>query len=88
MSEVGAEDRVGEAEVGLVAGGFVADVAFSDVVTEKSDEVSGQCNIRLDGVVITSHTELCGGWDFVPLENSFLLEDFEVGKRDGVVPIR
>jgi hypothetical protein len=32
VSEMGAEGGVWEAEVGLVAGGFVADVAFADVV--------------------------------------------------------
>lgn len=31
---MGAEVGVGDAEVGLVAGGFVADVAFGDVVAE------------------------------------------------------
>ena len=30
---------MGDAEVGLVAGGFVADVAFGDIVTKQSDEV-------------------------------------------------
>ena len=39
VAEVGAEGGVGDAEVGLVAGGLVADVAFGDIVTKQSDEV-------------------------------------------------
>lgn len=39
VSEVGAEGGVGDAEVGLVAGGFVADVAFGEVVAEEAYEI-------------------------------------------------
>ena len=88
VSEVGAEGGVGEAEVGLVAGGLVADVAFGDVVAKEADEVSVEGDVGGDGVVVVGYAELCGGWDFVPLEDAFLLEDFEVGKRDGFVPSR
>ena len=65
---------------------MVADVAFGDVVAEEPDEVCVERDVWGDGVVVAGHAELCGGWDVVPLEDAFLLEDFEVGEWDGFVP--
>ena len=39
VSEMCSESRVWDAEVGLVAGGLVADVSFGDVVAEEANEI-------------------------------------------------
>lgn len=70
---------VGEAEVGLVAGGFVANVAFGGVVAEEAEEVGGEGEVGVDGVVLARHTELCCCGDFIPVEYAFAFKNFKVG---------
>lgn len=65
-------------EVGLVAGWFVADVAFGYVVAEESDKILVEWDVGCDGVVVSGHAELCGVGDFVPLEYAFAFKSFEM----------
>lgn len=78
VAEVCSESGVWDAEVGLVAGGFVSDVAFAGVVAEESYECRGEGDVGCDGVVVTSYAESRGGWDVVPVEDAFLFKDFKM----------
>ncbi len=78
VAEMCSESRVWDAEVGLVAGGFVTDVAFADVISKESYEFRSEGDIGCDDVVVTSYAESRGGWDVVPVEDTFLFKDFKM----------
>ncbi len=75
---MGADCGVGDAEAGLVAGGFVAYVSFGDVVAEESDEMLVERDVGCDGVVVAGHSELCCVGYVIPAEDAFTFENFEM----------